>query len=54
MEAWRHYADSRAAYLADAYRGGSLASVRFGREKVMGMQRRIHEIREMHLDRNTP
>lgn len=54
QEAWELYAETKARYLADSYRSGSLESVYYEEVLIRETQRRIHELQELHTGKNRP
>jgi uncharacterized protein YecT (DUF1311 family) len=54
QRAWERYAESKARYLADAWRGGSLESLLYANVLMKEHQRRIHELRALYAERNRP
>jgi len=54
QRAWLQYAESKARYVADKYRDGSLALILYGQTLMTEMQHRIHELQDMKVERETP
>jgi uncharacterized protein YecT (DUF1311 family) len=54
QKAWEKFARSKADYIADNYRGGSLESMLFGYELLEESLRRVQELKAMKIQKDTP
>jgi uncharacterized protein YecT (DUF1311 family) len=54
QKAWEKFSRSKADYIADNYRGGSLESMLFGYELLEESLRRVQELKAMKIQKDTP